>query len=78
MHWRSIWFFLQAEKLSYVNVMNLLLMVPLAVLWAFLPNDGISAVADWFMQRFIDIVIELPFSREIEAEADEVKGVIST
>lgn len=36
-----------AEMLSYGNVMSTLLIIPMAVLWAFLPNDGIALVADW-------------------------------
>ena len=36
-----------AENLSYGNVMSALLIIPMAVLWAFLPNDGIALVADW-------------------------------
>ena len=44
----------------------------MAMLWAFLPNDGIAAVADWFIHKVIDVFIELPFSRRMEIEADEV------
>ena len=36
-----------AENLSYINVMSALMILPLAMLWAFLPNDGIAIVADW-------------------------------
>ena len=36
-----------AENLSYVNLMSGLMIIPMAVLWAFLPNDGIALVADW-------------------------------
>jgi hypothetical protein len=28
------------EMLSYANFLSLLLVIPLAVLWAYLPNDG--------------------------------------
>ena len=61
-----------AEKLSYVNMINLALLIPLAVLWSLLPNDGIAVVADWFCRQVIDVALELPFSRKMETEADEV------
>ena len=32
------------EKLTYVNFISALLFVPMAVLWAFLPNDGIGKI----------------------------------
>lgn len=40
-----------SEKLSYVNFVNFLVLVPLALLWAVLPNDGISIVANWFFDK---------------------------
>ena len=61
-----------AEKLSYVNMINFALLIPLAVLWSLLPNDGIAVMADWFCRQVIDVAIELPFSRRMETEADEV------
>ncbi len=65
--------FHQAEKLSYVSFVNMLVLVPLAVLWAVVPSDGLAIVADWFFKRVIDVVFELPFSRNMEREADEVQ-----
>lgn len=47
-------------------------LVPLALLWAVLPNDGIALIADWFFNKVIEVVFELPFSRDMEREADEV------
>jgi len=32
------------ENLTYVNFISALLFVPMAVLWAFLPNDGIGKI----------------------------------
>ena len=48
------------------------LIVPLAVLWAIVPNDGIALIADWFFHQVKKLTWELPFSRAIEKEADEV------
>lgn len=48
------------------------MIIPLAVAWAFLPNDGIAIVADWFFNQVSTILWELPFARHMETEADEV------
>ena len=50
-----------AEKLSYVNLLYLGLLVPMAVLWAFIPTDGIALVTDWFIHKFIELTLELPY-----------------
>ena len=52
--------------------MTLVVLIPLALLWALLPNDGIALVADWFFQCVVDVFVNLPFSRNMETEADEV------
>jgi metalloendopeptidase OMA1, mitochondrial len=51
---------------------QLVLLVPLALVWALLPNDGIALVANWFIDKVVAIMVELPFSRDMETEADEV------
>ena len=33
------------------NYPQLVLLLPLALLWAALPNDGVAFVADWFIQK---------------------------
>merc|ERR1711860_134423 len=60
------------EKLTYINFISALLFIPMAVIWAFLPNDGIALVTDWFINKVSDLIFELPFSRQMETEADEV------
>ena len=37
--------------LSLASYLDLVLLVPLAFLWFYLPNDGIASVATWFMDR---------------------------
>ena len=44
----------------------------MAVLWAFIPNDGIAFVTHWYLSRVSTLVFELPYSRLMEKEADEV------
>jgi len=60
------------EKLTLTSFIQLLMLVPMAVLWALLPNDGVALVANWFMDSVIDVMVELPFSRDMETEADRV------
>ena len=61
-----------AEQLTRAGFINMLLLVPMAVIWAILPNDGIALVTDWFIQKVTDICFHLPHSRRHETEADEV------
>ena len=60
------------EKLSYANFISALLFIPMAVIWAILPNDGIAIITDWFVDKVSAIIFDLPFSRQMEEEADEV------
>ena len=61
-----------AEKLTMANFIQLIILVPMAVLWAVIPSDGIALVTDWFFDKVIEICFNLPFSRELELEADVV------
>ena len=61
-----------AEKLTMASFVQVILLVPMAVLWALMPNDGIAMVSDWFINKVSELLIELPFSRFMELEADEV------
>ena len=62
----------QAEALNYANFLNGLLIIPMAVLWAFIPSAGIAYITDKFVQKVSELIIELPYSRLMENEADEV------
>ena len=64
--------FLQAENLNYLNFLNAIFIIPMAVLWAIIPFGGIALVTDWFIGKVRTFVFELPFSRQMETEADEV------
>ncbi|XP_040571644.1 metalloendopeptidase OMA1, mitochondrial isoform X2 [Lepeophtheirus salmonis] len=59
-------------KLSYSSLVSILLLTPLAMIWALMPNDGFAIVANWFLDKCSSIIMELPFSREMEKEADEI------
>ena len=55
-----------------MSFIDAILIIPMAVLWAFLPNDGIAFVTQWFLSTVSSLVFELPYSRLMEKEADEV------
>ena len=55
-----------------MNFLNGLLIIPMAVLWAFIPSEGIAFITDRFVRKVTELIIELPYSRLMENEADEV------
>ncbi|XP_072045925.1 metalloendopeptidase OMA1, mitochondrial-like [Amphiura filiformis] len=61
-----------AELVSFFNFIDFLLIVVLAGLWAFLPNDGLAMVATWFKNRVVQLLLQMPYNRNLESEADEV------
>jgi hypothetical protein len=69
---RLFLFFLVSFLEFYFSLFELVLLVPLALVWALLPNDGVAVVANWFIDKVVAVMIELPFSRDMETEADQV------
>ena len=61
-----------AEKLTRASFISWIMLVPMALLWAVIPSDGIALVTDWFIGKVNTIFLELPFDRAMESEADEV------
>ena len=57
-----------AEKLSLTNLIEACMLVPMAVIWAFIPSDGIAFITHWFIKKAMDIFVDLPFSREMESK----------
>jgi Zn-dependent protease with chaperone function len=51
--------------------MDLLVLVPLAFIWAVLPDAG-ALIAQWLSGYFTKVLFQLPFSRALEAEADQI------
>lgn len=51
---------------------NALILVPLLMLWATIPTDALALISDYALKRTTDILLDLPFSRMLETEADEV------
>ncbi|CAG7726591.1 unnamed protein product [Allacma fusca] len=61
-----------AENASYCHLMDLVMVIPIALLWAILPSDWSSAFAHAVGSGLQGILLSLPYSRAMEMEADEV------
>lgn len=66
-----------AETLTMTNFLQGCLLIPMAVLWAFIPSDGIAFITHWFVEKVVHLLVELPFSRDLETEADAVGLVLA-
>jgi len=66
-----------AEKLTLASFVQVVLLVPMALLWALMPNGGIAIVCDWFIDKVTNLLVHLPFSRYMELEADEVGLILA-
>ena len=42
-----------AETLTMVNFLQGILLIPMAVLWAFIPSDGIAFITHWFVEKVL-------------------------
>ncbi len=60
-----------------MHFMDLMLVIPLAALWALLPTDMSAAIVSYFTSTLTDILMDLPHSRFIEEEADQVGLVLA-
>lgn len=61
-----------AEQVSYIHLVDMVIIVFLAAIWAIMPTDGIAAVTHWFFNKVVSLLLKLPYSRKLELEADEV------
>lgn len=68
-HFSDLYF--QTEVLSSVKFNEYLLLIPIAISWTVLP--AIAAIIMCFLTKiFVTTLIDLPFSRSVEVEADEL------
>ena len=59
-----------AEQLSFSGFMSIFNLVILASLWAIIPSDGLALIANYIESKVQDIIIHLPYQRDLEKEAD--------
>nr|ALS04202.1 mitochondrial metalloendopeptidase OMA1 [Acartia pacifica] len=60
------------EKLTRTSFLQMIMLVPMSLLWVLIPYDGVAFITTWFFDTVTNIMLELPFSRFQETEADEV------
>ena len=66
-----------AEQLSFSGYFNLFSIIVLGTLWAIVPTDGLAILANFFQGLIQDILLDLPYARKLEKEADCV-GLLLT
>lgn len=59
-----------AEHFSRESFLDLIILFPVALTWAFLPNDLLAAVSHWLLNYMVELFLKLPYSRALESEAD--------
>lgn len=61
-----------AEKFSSLLVTGFVFFPIVAGIWLTFPSDIIAALTTYASSKMMDLLVELPFSRKLEIEADEV------
>ncbi|XP_036971545.1 metalloendopeptidase OMA1, mitochondrial [Acanthopagrus latus] len=61
-----------AEQASLSHVVDLLSLILLTAIWAVCPRDSLALLGQWVQDKLSQLMFSRPFSRKLEAEADEV------
>ncbi|TRY66742.1 hypothetical protein DNTS_033081, partial [Danionella cerebrum] len=61
-----------AEQASLSHVVELLSLVLLTAIWAICPRDSLALLGHWVQNKLVQFLFDRPFSRKLEAEADQV------
>ncbi|KAM9796702.1 metalloendopeptidase OMA1, mitochondrial [Syngnathus typhle] len=61
-----------AEQASLSHVVDLLSVVLLAAIWAVCPRDSLALLGQWAQDKLTQLMFNRPYSRKLEAEADQV------
>lgn len=68
--------YFQMEQVSRGVILDMILAVPIIFLWAFFP-DAVAAIFQIVGQGVINIFHNLPYSRALESEADDVGLILA-
>jgi len=60
------------EQYSFTQLIDFAMIVALAAIWTIIPSNGIALVTSWFFNHLFNLSMQLPYSRKLETEADEV------
>ncbi|KAJ0065291.1 hypothetical protein NL108_007007 [Boleophthalmus pectinirostris] len=61
-----------AEQASLSHVVDLLSLILLTAIWAICPRDSLALLGHWAQGKLTQLMFSRPYSRKLEAEADEV------
>lgn len=61
-----------AEKLNQTYLFGYITLPVFAVIWAFMPSDLLAIAMTFLYNQAIELTVNLPYSRKLENEADEV------
>ncbi|KAI4892571.1 hypothetical protein NFI96_024737, partial [Prochilodus magdalenae] len=61
-----------AEQASMSHVVDLLSLILLTMIWAICPRDSLAVIGQWIQTTLVQYMFDRPFSRKLEAEADQV------
>ncbi|KAA0708803.1 Metalloendopeptidase OMA1, mitochondrial [Triplophysa tibetana] len=61
-----------AEQASLSHVVELLSLILLTAIWAICPRDSLAVLGHWIQSKLVQFTFDRPFSRKLEAEADQV------
>lgn len=62
----------KAEEISHSRLLDIVSISLVLIVWAILPTDLTAALAQLFADRLLKFTFELPYSRDLEREADHV------
>ena len=48
-------FYFQAEKLSFAQILDVMIITVMAAIWTIMPNDGVAVITQWFYNKVIDV-----------------------
>nr|KAG5710267.1 hypothetical protein BaRGS_008983 [Batillaria attramentaria] len=60
------------EQVSYAQLLDFTIIAAMAAIWCILPTDGLAVITQWFYNKFLGIMLHMPYSRKLEKEADKV------
>ncbi|XP_041862351.1 metalloendopeptidase OMA1, mitochondrial isoform X2 [Melanotaenia boesemani] len=61
-----------AEQASLSHVVDLLSLILVTAIWAMCPGDSLAVLGQWAKDKITELIFSRPYSRKLEAEADEV------
>lgn len=61
-----------AEQASLSHVVDLLSLILLTAIWAVCPRDSLALLGHWVQDKLSQLMFSRPYSRKLEAEADQV------